>query len=370
VPAKTAQSNISTQPAATVTTANPPPVLSPSPEPSWLSTIEPNANLQSKDKVASETDWLGQSVANANLQPKNNVPSPELSWPGTIESNANLQPKNNLPRERDWEAIALLMRAAPHITVGAKGREFAEDLNGVKLEMVEIPAGVFYMGRSEGESPIPAIDNNVPRHKVTVQSFWMGKYEVTQAQWRAVMGTNPSHFPGDNLPVHDVSWDDAVEFCRKLSQMTGREYRLPSEAEWEYAARAGTTTPFAFGSHITSLQANFEDISLAGYTVGGRAWRQPAPVGSFPSNNFGLYDMHGNVWEWCQDWYHKNYKGAPNDASAWEIGGKQKERVLRGGGWNSHHIGLYSSYRAYSDPSKRDDDNGLRVVVVLNWLSR
>jgi formylglycine-generating enzyme required for sulfatase activity len=213
--------------------------------------------------------------------------------------------------------------------------------------MVLIPAGTFMMGSPDGVG-----DNDEhPQHQVSVQSFYMGKYEVTQAQWRAVMGTNPSNFKGDNLPVENVSWNDATEFCRKLSQMTGREYRLPSEAEWEYACRAGTT-----GDYAGNLDAMAWYFSNSG--------SQTHPVGQKQPNSFGLYDMHGNVWEQCEDWYHDSYNGAPTDGSAWLSGGDSSRRVYRGGSWGRYAVGLRSANRNGSGTGYRDDLVGLRVVAV------
>jgi formylglycine-generating enzyme required for sulfatase activity len=192
----------------------------------------------------------------------------------------------------------------------------------------------------------------------------MSKYEVTQEQWYAVMGVNPSKFKGGNLPIENISWKDAVEFCRKLSQMTGKIYRLPSEAEWEYAARAGTNTPFAFGSSLSSSQANFDGNSPYGGAPVGVYRQQPMPVGSFSPNNFGLYDMHGNVSEWCQDGYHGNYNRAPTDGSAWESSGEQKERVWRGGAWDSSASAVRSAYRGVNYWREPSEYFGLRVVTV------
>jgi formylglycine-generating enzyme required for sulfatase activity len=226
--------------------------------------------------------------------------------------------------------------------------------------MVLIPAGTFMMG-----SPDIVGGNEHPQHQVTMRSFYMGKYEVTQAQYRAVMGTK-SGFKGDNLPV-DVSWDDAVEFCRRLSQMTGREYRLPSEAEWEYACRAGTTTDFAFGNSLSSEQANFDGTLSYRGAAKGVYRRKTTPVGSFQPNAWGLYDMHGNVEEWCQDWYHEGYNGAPADGSAWESGG-EPYRVLRGGGWNNDAYFLRSTARVRFVSGfyyEKYASAGFRVVAVV-----
>ncbi len=194
---------------------------------------------------------------------------------------------------------------------------FAADLdNGVSLEMVSIPGGKFLMGSPEGERK----DNEHPQHPVTVPPFLIGKYPVTQAQWQAVMNNNPSHFQGANRPVERVSWHDCVEFCKKLSELIGRPCRLPSEAEWEYACRAGTTTPFHFGETLTNELANHNF-----------KYRETTDVGSFPPNAFGLYDMHGNVWEWCGDTWHEDYNGAPADGSVWLKNGNENCSPLRGG---------------------------------------
>lgn len=187
--------------------------------------------------------------------------------------------------------------------------------NNMQLEMVLIPAGEFMMGSPESEEGRRSHEG--PQHRVRIsQPFYMGKYEVTQAQWKAVMGENPSSFDdcGSDCPVESVNWDDCQKFCRKLSSITEREIRLPSEAEWEYACRARTTTPFCFGKAISTAQANYT-----------RKPFQTTAVGSFPANAFGLHDMHGNVNEWCEDVYHDSYAGAPYDGSAWITGGRCPE---------------------------------------------
>jgi formylglycine-generating enzyme required for sulfatase activity len=208
---------------------------------------------------------------------------------------------------------------------------FAEDLgNDIKLEMVQIPGGKFLMGAAKGEEG--ASDDEYPQHEVTVPEFWMGRFAVTQAQWQAVAALNkidqdlkgdPARFKGANRPVEQVSWDDAVEFCKRLSQKSQREYRLPSEAQWEYACRAGTTTPFHFGPTLTPELANCNGDK-----------KGTTDVGSFNPNAFGLYDMHGNVWEWCLDGWNNSYEGAPTDGSIWESTNEGK--VLRGGSWSSY----------------------------------
>ncbi|MGD1701155.1 SUMF1/EgtB/PvdO family nonheme iron enzyme [Dapis sp. BLCC M229] len=206
-----------------------------------------------------------------------------------------------------------------------------ENFNGVSLEMVKIPPGRFLMGSPETEAE--RWNSEGPQHNVDVPEFFMGKYPVTQAQWEAVMGNNPSRFKGANRPVEKVSWNDATEFCQKLSEITGKKYSLPSESQWEYACRAGTTTPFYFGETITSELVNYDGNYPYGDAPKGIYREKTTDVGIFPPNPFGLYDMHGNVWEWCADNWHDNYEGAPTDGSAWETGGDSNRRLLRGGSW-------------------------------------
>ena len=227
--------------------------------------------------------------------------------------------------------------------------------------MAAIPGGTFMMGSPENEAE--RRDNESPQHQVTVPSFFMEKYPVTQVQYQTIMGTNPSLFKGSNRPVECVSWDNAVAFCEKLSQITGKTYRLPSEAEWEYACRAGTTTPFHFGETITTDLANYNGNYTYGQEPKGVYRRETTEVGSFGvANNFGLYDMHGNVWEWCQDNWHSNYEGAPIDGSAWlGIEKNTNTRLLRGGSWVNDPDYCRSAFR-YTFNLAYDYELGFRVV--------
>ncbi len=241
------------------------------------------------------------------------------------------------------------------------------EVEGLNLEMVKIPAGNFEMGSPDDEKD--GRNEERPRHEVTIaKPFWMGKYPVTQAQWKAVaalpqinrnLNPNPSKFEGDNLPVEYVSWYDAEEFCARLATHTQRAYRLPTEAEWEYACRANTTTLYHFGENITPNLANFSDSGINGTT----------PVGYFAvANPFGLYDMHGNVWEWCADHWHENYEGAPIDGSAWLTNNEETYRLLRGGSWYSSSRGCRSAYRYGHDlPDGRSSHLGFRVVCFSAW---
>ena len=214
------------------------------------------------------------------------------------------------------------------------------------------------MGAPESEAG--SRSNERPQHHVTVAPFCLGKHPVTIAQWCAVMGDIPSGMIGigaafdasPQQPVVRVSCDDAEAFCHTLSQRTGRAYRLPSEAEWEYACRAGTSTPFCFGETITRDVANFDGTATT-------------PVGSLgPANGFGVCDMHGNVFEWCQDRWHGDYQGAPADGSAWTSGADQRTRVLRGGSWAHGADSCRSAARMLSgEPKARSRKIGFRVAV-------
>ena len=261
---------------------------------------------------------------------------------------------------------------------------FIEDLgNGIQLEMVMIPGGSFMMGSPETEED--SNDYERPQHQVTIKAFCLGKYQVTQAQWKAVaafpqvnkeLKLDPSYFKGDNLPVECVSWYDAVEFCDRLSQYTGRTYRLPSEAEWEYACRAGTKTPFHFGETITTDLANYDGNYTYGQEPKGVYREETTEVGSFGvANNFGLYDMHGNVYEWCLDDWHDNYTDAPADGSAWfssddKLSDKTGRAVLRGGSWIYNPQACRSACRHNVNRDYHGSYIGFRVVCVVGRTLR
>ncbi len=235
-----------------------------------------------------------------------------------------------------------------------------------------IPAGEFMMGAPEDEPE--SIDNERPQHRVRVAPFLLGQYPVTQAQWRVVAGydrehrdldPDPSHFKGDNRPVDWVSWEDAQEFCQRLSKQTGKGYCLPSEAQWEYACRAETTTPFHFGETITTDLANYNGKYTYNNGTQGLYREETNEVGSFPANRWGLHDMHGNVWEWCADDYHDSYEGAPTDGSAWvEPDRTETFRVLRGGSWNHDPRYCRSATRLYFPRGNRHYLIGFRVCCV------
>ncbi|OPF15181.1 hypothetical protein B1L04_21790 [Microcystis aeruginosa KW] len=247
-----------------------------------------------------------------------------------------------------------------------------------RLTMVAIPGGTFLMGSPPNEKD--SFEDERPQHEVTVSNFFMGKYPITQAQWRVVasrkdlkvekdLDPDPSHFKDRggsstrrDRPVEQVNWYDAVEFCARLSKLTGREYRLPSEAEWEYACRAGTSTPFYFGETITGELANYDASKTYADEPKGEYRKETTPVGQFPPNAFGLYDMHGNVWEWCADTWHDNYDGAPRDGSAWIENGDDNRSPLRGGSWYSNPDYCRSAYRCNYYRRVGDLSYGFRVV--------
>jgi formylglycine-generating enzyme required for sulfatase activity len=281
----------------------------------------------------------------------------------------------------------------------ARTQVFVERTGGLELPMVRIPAGSFAMGSPEGEEG--RSEREGPQHEVKLGEFLMGRTPITQAQWRAVtqweplpgerwereLNLNPSRFqPGgdtrllkddaftDDRPVEQVSWHDAMEFCGRLSQRTGRHYILPSEAQWEYACRGGTTTPFAFGESLSDELANYDARTSYGSGMGGRYRQQTTTVERFPANAWGLQGMHGNVWEWCLDHWHDSYEGAPTDGSAWlnstetnnsEMAkGEIETRLLRGGSWNGYPRSCRSAYRGHERPVGAGYSIGFRVVCL------
>ena len=284
---------------------------------------------------------------------------------------------------------------APNLKINTRrlqNQYYEETLaEGITLQMMQIPAGTFIMGSPEDEPERTEAEG--PQHDVTLSQFFMARYPTTQAQWRAVaampqvnrkvrLAPDPSKFKGANRPVERVSWEEAVEFCARLSRFaesrltihTNRQYRLPSEAEWEYACRAGTNTPFHFGVTISTDYANYDGANekYGVYGPGERGVRrgETTPVDEFKvANAYGLCDMHGNVYEWCQDYWHENYKGAPADGRAWDERGDsvgeasqdENRHVIRGGSWLNYPRHCRSAYRLRDDADNRDCDIGFRV---------
>ncbi|NEO46514.1 MAG: formylglycine-generating enzyme family protein, partial [Moorea sp. SIO4A3] len=305
---------------------------------------------------------------------------PELVMPSTLSETLIPQSEEESLKQFSFEVVTVNRKGTIIKRESQQARYFTEYLgNGVNLEMVYIPAGSFVMGSPESEKGSDG--NERPQHQVRVQAFFLGKYQVTQAQWRAVanlpiktnwkLKPNPSYFKGNNRPVELVSWSDAKQFCRHLSEYTGTEYRLPSEAEWEYACRAGTTTPFHYGETITSKLANYNSNTYA-EEAKGKYRGETTAVGSFPPNRFGLYDMHGNVWEYCEDNCHKNYFGAPTDGSIWSnyYSNDGHYELVRGGSWYDSSSSCRSASRSDYDLSCFPSISvGFRVVRVVGRTS-
>ena len=228
-------------------------------------------------------------------------------------------------------------------------------INSLGMEFVLVPAGTFVMGAEKKEAVNVGADEG-PTHTVTISKpYYLGKFEVTQEQWEAIMGENPSSHKGKNLPVDTISWDNIYLFIRKLNQKEGQKYRLPTEAEWEYAARAGGTGLYSFGDNAKELGQYgwFKDNS------GGK----PHPVGQRKPNAFGLYDMHGNVWEWVHDWYKDTYytESPENDPKGPEKG---LYRAERGGSWDSSANALRPTVRISNPQDTQCPFSGFRLVLV------
>lgn len=249
---------------------------------------------------------------------------------------------------------------------------FSESLSNTQnLEMVAVAPGKFWMGASPLESQ--AKRHEFPRHRVTLSSFLISKYPITQAQWATVaalpkvrrdLNPEPSHFQGEEHPVESVSWLEAVEFCDRLSQDTGRRYQLPSEAQWEYACRAGTQTPFHTGKTITNKLADYVSTYTYQAETAGNYRQATMPVGRLGANAFGLHDLHGLVWEWCADNWHPSYQGAPTDGRAWIEARYLPMRTLRGGSWLDAPAQIRSASRSGYLETALNRTIGFRVALV------
>jgi formylglycine-generating enzyme required for sulfatase activity/tRNA A-37 threonylcarbamoyl transferase component Bud32 len=268
-----------------------------------------------------------------------------------------------------------------------QNRGVLETTLGLNLEMVVIPAGTFLMGSPENEAARASDES--PQHRVSLPEFLMSRTAITQAQWRIVaqlpqvvrsLEPDPSAFKGNHNPVEQVSWEDCIEFCLRLNQATGQPYRLPSEAEWEYACRAGTTTPYHFGPTLSPQVANYDGNYTYGQGKKGEYRKKTIPVGSLNApNNWGLHDMHGNVYEWCLDDWHDSYEGAPTDGRAWIennnhsqntmdglkdlLNKKSTRKLLRGGSWDSLPRFCRCAYRNNNTRDDEDLSLGFRVVA-------
>jgi formylglycine-generating enzyme required for sulfatase activity len=253
------------------------------------------------------------------------------------------------------------------------------DLPGnIKLEMIKIPAGSFLMGSTKAEVKrlnqeysMDCYNRELPQHRVTLQEYYLGKYPVTQEQYQAVMGNNPSYFKDNpKNPVEQVSWKDTKAFCQKVYDITEQKVRLPTEAEWEYGCRAGTTTPFYFGETISTEQANYDGNYTFGEGKKGIYQQKTTLVRSFPPNKFGLYDMHGNVREWCEDSWHDSYAEKPesikqNGNTIWSSSNKSLH-VLRGGSWVEVPSYCRSADRLWFDAGSWSSNDGFRLALSIS----
>ncbi len=338
---------------------------------------ETEARLSREAAERQRTLEAQRQQASENLQRMQDREAAEQRSRDTATCNANL----NL-QTFSFEVALLNNAGKERKRTTEQAQYFAEVLApGVDLHMVSIPGGSFKMGSPDNEGGDDRL--GYPQHLVNVAPFFMAKFPVTQAQWRVVAGypqvkqmliAEPSNFKGDHLPVEQVSWDDAVEFCTRLSRKTGRTYRLPSEAEWEYACRANTNTPYHFGKKISRDFVNHDPSNFG--TILVNLFRnqdlkfsglKTSMVGSHEvANQFGLYDMHGNICEWCLDLWHRNYTSAPQDGSAWIDNNESDNdnRMWRGGSWNDLSGTCRSASRNASPSGIRSAILGLRVVLV------
>lgn len=332
------------------------------------------SELKTQHVVNFSTYPVVNSFSQLSLAPTELINSPPLNLPEPIIPEA-VPPAVQQPLLHPFDFEVVTVDAKGNVTERQSRTTecFYENLgNSIHLEMVAIPGGRFMMGSSMQE--LDREGNEGPYHAVKMAPFFMGKYVITQIQWRAVsrlpkvshdLHYDPSKFKGPSYPVEQVSWQDATEFCARLSRYTGRSYRLPSEAEWEYACRAGTVTPFTYGPTLTPQQANFYGpfANEDGSKTMGRT--STTRVGQFPANAFGLYDMHGNIYEWCMDGWHNNYEGAPTDGSPWLTTQETDLRVLRGGSWYNKPRYCRSANRSRYALNHRINDIGFRVVVTI-----
>ncbi|BAG01375.1 formylglycine-generating enzyme family protein [Microcystis aeruginosa] len=310
----------------------------------WTEVEIPDEEIELETAIQRINNHVIERVGNFSTSVVGDSPIPPLPQPETPLDNKTPSSPS------DWMIAS--KSAQPETPLDNK-TSFIENLpNGITLKMVSLPAGQFLMGSADS-------DNEKPQHQVKVNSFAIGKYPVTQAQYEAVMGTNPSEFKNNpQNPVEMVSWNDAQAFCQKLSQITGKTYRLPTEAEWEYACRAGTTTRYYFGDDANQLG------NYAWYK--GNSQETTHPVGQKKPNAWGLYDMIGNVWEWCEDDWHSTYENAPRDGSAWIKNGNDNCSPVRGGSWGFYPILCRSAIRNYYFRRvSRNSILGFRVVCVF-----
>ena len=334
--------------------------------------LTPPKVVSPKASRHSETESHHSLAGSANSQKSFTQPKVATHWVPSTRVRA-ISPEPLKLKQAKLETVNVNPRGEIFRKTRFETPYFEENLgHGIALKMARIPEGKFVMGAAKGEKE--ANKNERPQQEVTLPEFWMGQYVVTQAQWKAVMGPKviksqktSNRIMANNVkrplqPIDDIFWTDAVAFCQKLSQQTGRDYRLPSNAQWEYACRARTTTPFHFGDTLTPNLANYNGNYTYGHGPKGIYREQTTEVGCFPPNAFGLYDMHGNVWEWCLERWQTFDSGSSSAQNIQRFSGQKKS--LRGGSWFYLPTNCRSAYHLTYPFHNRTDDIGFRVVCL------
>lgn len=299
-------------------------------------------------------DLIGRGTYNISVKVSTDNGRTFLTTPKALSGDVGDNIRQGVSKRIVWDVLRDVRELSGDVVFEVFAVAESNNLKGplTGMEFVKIPAGSFVMGSPSNES---YRDNDEgPQRTVHIKSFYMMTTEVTQKMWFEVMGNHPSNWKGDNLPVDQVSWNACHDFIKKLNaRYPGKNFRLPTEAEWEYACRAGTTTRFYSGNSES-------DLARAGWYI-GNSGSKTHPVGQKVPNAWGLYDMHGNVWEWCEDWYHDSYQNAPTDGSAW-VSPSGSFYVLRGGSWSSVVWNCRSADRDRINPLVSNYDVGLRLV--------
>lgn len=331
----------------------------------WFKSLQSSVNSDANTPDTKASRKITQARKKTNIEENKSVNSPaKKTYPKTKTfkfETVNIESQSKL--------FGLVSKINQNLNQKTT-KYFSEKLEeNTTIDMIYVPSGSFVMGSPHNEYERSKDEN--PQHRVSINSFYMSKFPITQEQWRVVasfdkikrpLKSNPSCFKGDNLPVENISWYEAQEFCQRLSKKTQREYRLPSEGEWEYACRAGTTTPFYFGEMITTDFANYDGRTGYNAKPTGKYDKKTTPVDSFMPNPFGLYDLHGNVWEWCEDHYSPNYRSKPNDGNPYYSRMKNQPRLVRGGSWSLSASYCRSSKRGNYAPDANYNFVGFRIV--------